>query len=118
MSAPSKNLLAATGLSIRNTNIHITSYYMSNHIINISNRLFSILSNPMMMNPLGVKYSFISIGIQYNNPIKQIYKSQCIKKLSINNKLAIINTFPAAYQAKSTRPSFGQLFPRNGNIPF
>ena len=112
MAAPSKALLAPTTLnsssmykSFTNTSIRIGS-------IKLANLFASAI--PVFNNQLGLKFA---IPVPYINT-SFIKTNITIKPIKNSNMYMIINTFPAVYTPVVLRPSYGQLWPISGSMPY
>lgn len=115
MAAPIKSLISATKCSY-------SSYtFMRSNITKISDnanigRLY-LGVNPVLNDPLTTKYAIRAIPL-FISTASSKQKMGSISFVVVSSRYMVINTFPAAYQKAKIRPSFGQLWPRSGAIPW
>lgn len=73
----------------------------------------------MAYDPFLVKFAFAS-GYNAAPPALGVTQPQpnYLKGPRLTASYMVANTFPAAYNVTQLRPSFGQLWPRSGAIPY
>lgn len=108
MSAPSKALLVPTKVD----NNSFTAVSIKIGIIKLAN-MFNVAA-PVSNNQLGLKFA---IPVPYIGK-SFIQSNILIKSVKNSNMYMVINTFPSVYTAVVLRPSYGQLWPLSGSMPY
>ena len=122
MTAPVKAYIPATGYSTTALVNYPTTLKATANLKSPSTVATQIWGTPMFFNQLGTRFAF-QISATANLTIVSNFKRTgqrtiSMPQMSRNALYMITNTFPAAYQQVSLRPSVGQLWPRSGAIPF
>ena len=110
MASPSKNLLAPTGLSLR------PIAYIKVLSTSIVKCGIGPIYLPVLFNQLNAR--FMPVLTTVNIP-RTFIKLNTSSKFVNRASNMIANTFPAGYTAQTTsRPTFGQLWPVSGSMPY
>ena len=124
MAVPVKAYLAATSYSTTCLSTYRTMPYVVTNVNAPSSTIVSqVWGTPMFFDPLGLQYSFHLpfYTVNLSPPSRYIRTNQRTAGFTPMPPRAIwmlANTFPAAYQQVSLRPSIGQLWPRSGALPY
>ncbi len=121
MAAPSKAYITATSYSNTDLLVFTRPTFYNSNLKTPSLLAAQMLSNVMFYNQLGLKFSFHSVVpnvfLTGNYKRSNIFTSK-LGPISTQALYMIANTFPAAYTQVQLRPSFGQLYPLSGQIPY
>ena len=122
MATPVKAYIQPTTYSNRWMNTYNTNHYMTQKITTpISTMAKLTLSIPVMYNPCGLMYNLVwpETNVSLNSTFhKSTLATGALQPISTKAMIMLTNTFPAAYQTVSVRPSVGQLYPLTGSIPY